>query len=89
MFSNFAYHPTITMPEKEPAGWSGDVRFIQDIWEDDVVEKKWGFKPTPENTHVFLCGNPNMTNGMTEALEKQGFKEHKKREPGQIHVEKF
>ena len=24
-----------------------------------------------------------------ELLEKQGFKEHKKREPGQIHVEKF
>ncbi len=89
MFPNFSYYPTVTMPEKEPAGWSGDVRFIQDIWEDDVVEKKWGFKPNAENTHVFLCGNPNMTNGMTEALEKEGFKEHKKRELGQIHVEKF
>jgi len=89
MFPNFTYYPTITEPKKEPAGWSGDVRFIQDIWEDDVVEKKWGFKPNAENTHVFLCGNPNMTNGMTEALEKEGFKEHKKRELGQIHVEKF
>ena len=89
MFDNFTYYPTVTMPEKEPAGWLGDTRFIQDIWEDDVVEKKWGFKPNSENTHVFLCGNPNMTNGMTEVLEKVGFKEHKKREPGQIHVEKF
>jgi len=89
MFDNFSYHPTVTMPEKEPAGWMGDTRFIQDIWEDNVVEKKWEFKPTSENTHVFLCGNPNMTNGMTELLEKLGFKEHKKREPGQIHVEKF
>jgi len=89
MFSNFSYYPTVTMPEKEPAGWQGDTRFIQDIWEDGVIEKKWGFKPNAENTHVFLCGNPNMTNGMTEALEKEGFKEHKKREPGQIHVEKF
>lgn len=89
MFPNFSYYPTITMPEKEPSGWSGDVRFIQDIWEDKIVEKKWGFKPTPDNTHIFLCGNPNMTNSMTEALEKDGFKEHKKKVPGEIHVEKF
>ncbi|MBN2668257.1 MAG: ferredoxin--NADP reductase [Bacteroidales bacterium] len=89
MFDNFYYYPTITVPEKEPAGWNGDVRFIQDIWKDQVVEKKWGFKPTAENTHVFLCGNPNMTNTMTELLEKDGFKEHSKKEDGQVHVEKF
>lgn len=89
MFPNFSYHPTVTMPEKEAAGWMGDTRFIQDIWDDSVVEKKWGFKPTPENTHVFLCGNPNMTNGMTEQLETEGYVEHKKKVPGQIHVEKF
>lgn len=89
MFDNFSYYPTITMPEEEPAGWSGDVRFIQDIWMDHIVEKKWGIKPTPENTHVFLCGNPNMTNGMTAQLETEGYIEHSKKEPGQIHVEKF
>ena len=89
MFPNFTYYPTITNPEKEPSGWNGDVRFIQDIWDDKVVEKKWGFAPTSENTHVFLCGNPNMTDGMTEVLEKNGFKEHKRKEAGQIHVEKF
>jgi len=89
MFPNFTYYPTITNPEKEPSGWNGDVRFIQDIWDDKIVDKKWGMTPQPENTHIFLCGNPNMTNGMTEALEKDGFVEHKKRAPGQIHVEKF
>ncbi len=89
MFPNFSYYPTVTMPEKEPVGWRGDTRFIDAIWNDKVVEKQWGFKPEPNNTHVFLCGNPNMTNGMTEILEADGFKEHKKREPGQIHVEKF
>ncbi len=89
MFPNFSYHPTITRVEKEPAGWSGDTRFIDAIWQDDVVEKAWGFKPEPENTQIFLCGNPNMTNGMTEILETQGYKEHKKKDPGQIHIEKF
>ncbi len=89
MFPNFSYYPTVTMPEKEAANWRGDTRFIDAIWNAKVVEEKWGFKPEPDNTHVFLCGNPNMTNGMTEILEGEGFKEHKKREPGQIHVEKF
>lgn len=89
MFDKFTYYPTITEPEKEPAGWSGDVRFIQDIWKDGLADKKWGFNPLPENTDVFLCGNPRMINSMVELLGDDGFKEHKRKEPGQIHVEEF
>jgi ferredoxin--NADP+ reductase len=89
MFENFAYYPTITMPEKEPAGWSGDTRWIEEIWKDDIVEKTFGFKPTPENTHVFLCGNPNMIKSMEELLVEDGFVKHKTKEPGQIHIEEF
>ncbi|MEN8122027.1 MAG: ferredoxin--NADP reductase [Bacteroidota bacterium] len=89
MFPNFTYYPTITEPKKEPAGWSGDTRFIEKIWEDGVAEKKWGFKPEPENTHVFLCGNPIMVKGMKEALEVDSFVEHKRKTPGQIHIEEF
>jgi ferredoxin--NADP+ reductase len=89
MFDNFIYYPTITMPEKEPVGWGGDARFVQDIWTDKVVEKKFGVSPKPENTHVFLCGNPKMTEIMSEILEHEGFVEHSKRQAGQIHIEKF
>jgi len=89
MFPNFAYHPTITEPGREPVGWNGDIRYIEEIWKDTIIEEKLGFKPTSENTHVFLCGNPLMTNGMTKLLEAQNFKLHKKKEPGQIHVEEF
>ncbi|MCK5776162.1 MAG: ferredoxin--NADP reductase [Bacteroidales bacterium] len=89
MFDSFSYLPTITEPAKEPAGWSGDTRFIGDIWADSIGEKKWGFKPSPENTDFFLCGNPRMIEGMVEMLEKDGFIEHKKKTPGQIHVEEF
>jgi len=89
MFDKFTYYPTITDPEKEPAGWNGDVRFIQEIWKDGLAENKWGFNPLPENTDVFLCGNPRMINSMVELLGEDGFKEHKRKEPGQIHVEEF
>ena len=86
---HFQYIPTITIPEREHAPWNGRTEFIQEIWEDGTVEKLWGFKPTSENTHIFLCGNPNMVNGMIEHLEKEGFVEHSRKLAGQIHVERF
>jgi ferredoxin--NADP+ reductase len=89
MFEKFTYYPTITEVDKEPPGWQGDTRFIEDIWKDGVVEKNWGFKPMPDNTDIFLCGNPRMVDGMKELLYKDGFKDHKRKEPGQIHAEEF
>ncbi len=89
MFDGFDYYPTITDPEKEPSGWDGDTRFVQDIWVSGLTEKIWGFKPTPENTHIFLCGNPRMVEGMKTVLAKEGFTEHSRRVFGQIHAEEF
>ncbi len=89
MFSNFYYHPTITEVDREPAGWSGDTRFIDEIWKTGTVAKEWGKTPTPNDTHIFLCGNPNMINGMVELLEKEDFKVHSRKEPGQVHYEEF
>lgn len=88
--SRFKYLPTITEPQKEMTPWNGHVDFIQDMWKSGIMEKTWGFRPAPENTHIFLCGNPRMINDMTEALEIDGFSEWSKKNPeGQIHIEKF
>ena len=89
MFDNFSYYPTITEPGNEPSGWAGDTRFIEEIWKSGLAKEKWGFAPAPENTHVFLCGNPRMVNSMKELLAVDHFKEHKRKEPGQIHAEEF
>ncbi|MDF1547494.1 MAG: ferredoxin--NADP reductase [Bacteroidales bacterium] len=89
MFPKFHYHPTITEPAKEPVGWNGDIRFIEEIWKDTIIDQKFGFRPTPDNTHIFLCGNPIMINGMKELLAAENFMVHKKKEPGQIHIEEF
>jgi ferredoxin/flavodoxin---NADP+ reductase len=85
----FSYFPTIIDVEKEHAHWGGDTRFVQEMWEAGVVEEKWGFKPMPDNSHIFLCGNPKMVESMFEILGKDGFKEHKRKEPGEIHVESW
>ncbi len=89
LYDELTYIPTILFPEKEPAPWSGLTKFVQDIYKDGHVSKTMGTEITAENTHVFLCGNPNMINDMTELLEDEGFQEHKKRAPGNIHSEKF
>ncbi len=86
---SFSYIPTITIPEKEVTPWSGRTELVHEIWEDKTIQKLWGFKPGPDNSHIFLCGNPSMIEGMIETLGKDGFIEHKRRQPGQIHVEKF
>ncbi len=85
----FSYFPTIIDVEKEHVPWGGDTRFVQDMWEAGVINEKWGIKPMPDNSHIFLCGNPKMVESMFEKLEKDGFKEHKRKSPGEIHVESW
>ena len=85
----FSYFPTVIDVKREPVQWIGDTRYVQDMWNAGIIEKEWGFKPTPDNTHVFLCGNPKMVESMFDALGKEGFKEHKKKAPGHIHVESW
>lgn len=87
--STFHYFPIIDEPDREIIPWSGPVGFVQDLWKDGALEKAWGRKPSPDRTQILLCGNPGMIEGMTELLVAEGFKEHTKKEPGQIHVEKY
>ena len=86
---NFNYIPTITDISNEPMPWNSNIGFVQSVWERKLIQEKWGMEITPENTHIFLCGHPKMIDDMTELLEKDGFIEHKRKKPGQIHVEKF
>ncbi len=89
MCSNFTYVPTISRPNEEVASWGGETGYIQDLWKRMPLEKSWGIRPTPADTDIFVCGNPDMIEDMVEILEGEGFKEHKKNAPGQIHVERY
>jgi len=83
------YIPLISEPADEPVAWSGHTGFCQDVWKARVIDQRWGFRPSPENTHAFLCGHPGMIQGMLELLLEDGFAEHSKKSPGQIHLEKY
>ncbi|MEZ5309889.1 MAG: hypothetical protein R2735_04720 [Microthrixaceae bacterium] len=61
-YANYTYLP---MPTREP-----DVpkRYIQNLISDGVIEGELGLTLDPENTHVFLCGNPSMI-GLPEDVD--------------------
>lgn len=97
-FANYRYLP---MPTREP-----DVpkRYLQDLITDGDLAKAAGGTLDPENTHVFLCGNPAMIGlpelndgveqfpsqtGVVELLTERGFKLDKRNDPGNIHYEEY
>jgi ferredoxin--NADP+ reductase len=86
---NFTYIATIDRPDEEPVPWNGHVGWVQDLWKEGVVGKAWGFQPTKDNTDIFLCGNPAMIDEMAGILVTEGFTEHTRKTPGQIHIERF
>ncbi len=88
--SNFEYIPVIDHPEEENGRWAGETGFVNKIWTERRLTDSWGVEPTPENTRIFLCGNPLMIKSMLEVLKEEGFTEFNRREKtGQIHVEKY
>ncbi len=89
MLPNFHYIPSITRPENEVIEWSGNRGYIQDIWKSGIADSEWDKPATPENTHIFLCGNPSMVEEMASILAAEGYPEHKKKEPGLVHLERY
>ena len=86
---NFTYIPSISRPKEEKVPWAGPTGHVQDVWASHPLTSEWGFAPTPANTDIFLCGNPAMIDDMLVILERQGFKEHKPRAPGNVHLERY
>lgn len=86
---NFTYIPIISNVDNEPVPWNGMKGFLQSVWTNNILQEKWGMEIVPDNTQIFLCGHPRMIEDMIVLLGKKGFKEHSKRLPGSIHLEKF
>jgi len=84
--ANFTYLPVLSRPEP---GWQGFRGHLQDFWAGGDLEKAWGLKPAPGDTDFFLCGNPSMVEAMMAILQGEGFREHTRKEPGQVHFEKY
>jgi ferredoxin--NADP+ reductase len=63
--------------------FSGHKGYVQDLFKKEII------KVTPTNEHIMLCGNPKMVTDMSEVVTGLGYKEHSKKEPGNLHIEKY
>lgn len=77
----FRYYATVS--REGPPKWSGEHGYVQKFFTEGKVSV------APETHHLFLCGNPAMIEEVCQLLEGQGFKEHTKKQPGNIHFEKY
>jgi ferredoxin--NADP+ reductase len=85
----FHYIPVVSRPDEEVVEWTGHTGYVMDLWRGGVLQDKWGVRPTPKNTRVFLCGNPAMIEDMATLLAEEGFHEHSRKEPGEVFVERY
>ncbi len=85
----FTYLPIISRPQAEEVPWDGFTGYVQELWGAGQLEEHWKHSRDPKDCHVFLCGNPSMTREATQMLERDGFKLHSRRDPGNLHVEKY
>jgi ferredoxin--NADP+ reductase len=85
----FTWLPTVSRPAEEPVPWGGEAGHVQDVWRSGRLAERWGVAPTPENTHVFLCGAPAMIDDMTALLAADGFTPDERGKPGQVHAERY
>lgn len=54
-----------------------------------ALERAAGLELTPEQSHVMLCGNPDMISEAMALLQTRGLARHRQRKPGHITTEKY
>lgn len=56
---------------------------------DGGLEARAGVEVTPAHSHVMLCGNPGMIDGIVATLKTRDMSKHRRRRPGHISFEKY
>lgn len=81
----FVYIPFVS---RETCDFALSGRIPQAIL-DGRLEDKAGAAFQAIESHVMLCGNPQMVEDTTKILMDRGLRRHKRREPGEISVESY
>jgi ferredoxin/flavodoxin---NADP+ reductase len=62
---------------------------VQQVFEPDTYRQIVGEPLTPEHTHVYLCGNPEMVKDLRDWLKPLGFSVATRTHFGNLHVERY
>ena len=85
---HIVYIPVVSR-EKEGSSWTGLRGRVPVALSEENYLPLVGEKLSPEDSQIFLCGNPDMIVTVQKLLEDQGFKTHSKKHPGEIHLERY
>lgn len=85
---DFRYIPILSSDHGDD-GWSGLRGRVQVALDPPTFRQLVGVELDPAASHVFLCGNPGMIVEVQKLLESRGFVTHSKRQPGNIHFERY
>lgn len=86
--SSIVYVPTVTR-EPDNSTWTGCRGRVTEYLKPDTYFNVVGSPLDPNNCNVFLCGNPEMIDSAEALLVAQGFRLHSKKNPGNIHLERY
>lgn len=62
---------------------------VTSVLSDGSLERAVGLALSAADSHVMLCGNPQMIEEMTALLGERGMKKHRVRAPGHVTFEKY
>ncbi len=81
----------LPMATREPADsqWTGLRGRVTEAMEPGRYETLVGAPLDPNESHVFLCGNPAMIEDLEASLAARGFRKHTRHHAGNLHLEKY
>jgi len=82
------YIPAVSR-EPEGTDYDGYHGRVTELLEPERFKEMTGEPLDCERCHVFLCGNPAMIDAVQQDLEGRGFKTHSRKEPGNLHFERY
>jgi ferredoxin--NADP+ reductase len=83
-FPELNYVPVLSRASDEPTMQSGR---ITHAWDTGALEKAAGH--FDHDSHMLLCGNPQMIEDMASRLQDRGFERHRRRQAGHYNFEKY
>ncbi len=85
--SDFEFLPVTSREDAPPEG--GLRGHLQQILDPESFKNHFGEALAPAHMRVLLCGNPAMIENSVSRLGLLGFTRHSKKEPGNLHFEKY
>ncbi len=86
--SSVTYLPSITRVKEDP-WWTGESGRITQYFQSAILSERFDVVFDPNQTSVFLCGNPDMIQDVWQILESRGYTIYSTQNPGSLHTEEY